>query len=293
LDELVYRLYDEAERRDQALIDGEVDLAVHLLPQDLTVLGQRPGVATDRAAGRELLNLTINLAHPQSPLASSGELRRAFLAAISREGVNRTVYGGQFATACSFVPARSPAATELTRTCSSDDLAQAQALVAASGWTPPIKLSLTVTGTPDQIQAGQVIRQLVAGAGFDLEVIELTPMEAASRSRAGDFMVFLQRYDQSDDPAQIFRQLYLAGGSANLGGLNDPVLAGLAEPLSQANDGRRQGRVLDQVVTRLQELDPGMTLVWIDRLTAQRDDVTGVGFGPTGGAILTGAARLG
>jgi peptide/nickel transport system substrate-binding protein len=292
LDGLVYRSYDDAERRDQALIAGEIDLAVHLLPQDLTVLNQQPGIEVDRAPGRELLNLTINLVHPESPLADSGELRRAFLAAISRDGVNRTVYGSQFATACSFVPSRSSAATELTRTCRSDDLLQAQALVAASGWTPPIRLSLTVAQTPDQIQAGQVIRQLVAGAGFDLEVIEATPLEQATLGLSGDFMVLLQRYDQSDDPAQIFRQLYLAGGSANLGGLNDPVLADLAEPLGQASDGRRQGRVLDQVVTRLDELAPGMTLVWIDRLTAQRDDVTGVVLGPTGGAILTGAARL-
>jgi peptide/nickel transport system substrate-binding protein len=293
LDELVYRFYDNAEQRDQALIEGEVDLAVHLLPHDLDLIGQSPGVETSRAPGRELLDLTVNLTDPGSALASSGELRRAFLAAISRDGLDRAVYSGQFAPACSFVPPRSPAATERTKTCLSDDLALAQDLVGASGWTPPIRLSLTVAQTPDQIQVGQVIKQLVAGAGFDLELVEVTPLELASRSRAGDFTVLLRSYDQSDDPAEIFRQLYLAGGTANWGGLDDPVLASLAEPLSQASDARHQGRVLDQAVDRLNELAVGLTLVWIDRLWAQRDDIAGLQFTPSGGAVLTGAVRLG
>lgn len=172
---------------------GQIDIAEHIVPTDVAAVQKDPKLRVVMDTSLADTSIAFNLANgpaSQNPMGQSAKLRQAFELAISRDAAIHVVYNGLYTPIAQANPPSSqfyvPSVVPPRR-----DIDAAKALVAASGFKPPITLTLVATNSPDVLQSAQVIQAMVQPAGFDLKIRAMEATSAAAAARAGDFQAYL------------------------------------------------------------------------------------------------------
>ena len=172
---------------------GQLDLAERVVPTDVPAVEKDPKlrITMDTSLANESIMFnTANGPASKNPMGESAKLRQAFELAISREALIHVVYNGLYTPIAQANPPSSqfyvPSVVPPER-----DIKAAKAMVDASGFKPPIALTLLVPNSPDLLQAAQVIQAMVQPAGFDLKIRAMEAASSLAAARAGDFQAFL------------------------------------------------------------------------------------------------------
>ena len=203
---------------------GALDLAEHIQPTDVPIVEKDPKlrVAMDTSLGYQ--SITFNVANgPESktPIGESAKLRRAFELAISRDALMHVVYNGLYTPIAQANPPSSQFYVSSVVP-PKRDIKAAQALVAASGFKPPIAVTLLVPNSPDLLQAAQVIQAMEQPAGFDVKIQATEFASSLSAARAGDFQAYFIAWSgRADADGNMYSFLH-SGLGFNYGHYSNP-----------------------------------------------------------------------
>jgi peptide/nickel transport system substrate-binding protein len=193
---------------------GSIDFAERIAPTDV------PAVKADRKLALQVYDglgygaITFNVANgprAQTPFGQNALVRKAFELSIDRETLIKVVFNGLFTPVAQGMtahnPLYNPAVKPLPR-----DIPRAKALLAQAGVTLPVKLTLTMVNSPDQLQVGEVIQSMAAEAGFDVKVQASEFASALSANTRGDFEATAIGWSGRVDPdGNIYNAIYSNG----------------------------------------------------------------------------------
>ncbi len=237
-DRVVYEPIVNSAVRLANLQAGTLDLVEYIVPTDVPAVKKDPKLklAMNDSLGYE--GITFNTNHgpmAKSPIGESADLRRAFELAIDRKALIQVVYDGLFTALAQANPPISqfyvPAIQPPPR-----DIEAAKKLVAASGFKPPIPVTMIVPNSPDLLQAAQVIQAMVQPAGFDLKIEAMEFASSLATSEAGDFQSYLIGWSgRADADGNMYSFLH-TGFGFNYGAFSDPVVDKLLAQARLATD---------------------------------------------------------
>jgi peptide/nickel transport system substrate-binding protein len=143
-------------------------------------------------------------------------VRQAFELSVDSAALNQVVFDGLYLPTVQANPPSSPFFFPDLQP-PARDIARARALLREAGVTAPVPVVITVTNSPDQQQAGEVIQAMAAEAGFQ---VTLKVMEFASSLQAGyagDFQAYLIGWSGRADADGNMWQLLHSRGTFNYG----------------------------------------------------------------------------
>lgn len=283
------------------LLSGAINVAACLAPNDVALLANNSSYKTQTVVTNAYGGIDINVANANGynnppavaddPLAKSAALRKAFELSISRSAINKVVFDGVNLPGCTPLAPSSPYHTPVQ--CTHRNIAQAQALVKASGVPTPIHLTLVVpTGTLN-VEEGELIASEVAPAGFDVKVQSTEFTTALSDAEHGNYQLFEIGWSGRVDPDQNIAPFYTPGSALNYTGVQDPTLQTLLEQgrETQSVSGRRA--IYAKVIQHL-ESDIGIIYLYHEAFQiAYSAKLTGVLFTPDGIIHLGSAGFVG
>lgn len=221
-----------------------------------------------------------------------------------REAVNLAIDRGQLADAAYFgkaVPAGplSPALTEWALPlsefpCYRPDPARARKLLQDAGLVLPVKVTLNVLGSLQQVvDVAQVVQAQMDQAGFAVTLNVQEQGRFIQDWRGGNFEAFASLNSGGTDPDDYFGRSFATGGATNVYKYSDPQLDKLLADARTSRDPAARKRMYDEVQRTLACRGPAVHLAYATLFTAVRADVQG--YEPSATRSLRGLrdARIG
>jgi peptide/nickel transport system substrate-binding protein len=169
VDQIIYRFYSDPNTMSLAVQTGEIDVAWRLFsPEQFTALKSVSGVTAEAINGGGIRFLVIN--HTMAP-TTDPNVDKAIASAIDRNALADTVYGGNVTPLYSMVPPGFIGAnTAFDTTYKAPNIPEAQAYLAASGYTASNPLKLDIWYPPEHYGAStaaamQLIQQQLQATG--------------------------------------------------------------------------------------------------------------------------------
>jgi peptide/nickel transport system substrate-binding protein len=273
---LIYRPIRESASRAAALMAGEIDVAVDLPPELISMLEGRNGIKVKKVVTARILLLSLDFARPDMPTANV-KVREAINYAIDRESLVRDVLDGSGAPVAfcpPFVPGFDPAIPPIKR-----DVARARRLLAEAGYPNGVDFELeTPNGRylKDREIAEAVGGQLAeAGMRVTVRPLDWGLMQRRMYSGTGA-PVKLSGYAFSGD-VQLFNANNLRSGAPSSAG-SSPELDLLIERISREMNTEVRAGLIRQEQELLNTLWPKAMLLQLGALTAT--SLNGDGFSP-------------
>jgi peptide/nickel transport system substrate-binding protein len=145
----------------------------------------------------------------------------------------------------------------------------------------------------DFSQIGQLIKEMVAEVGFELEIDVTESTTASSRVGEGDFDMYLNNYTGETDSHSNVARFYLSTQTANFTGFNSPELDALIVAASGEADWDKRGQIYDQIKKIIVEDNAiAMYLIRPPQIILYNSQVAGLTFRSTGSTIIMGAGWL-
>ncbi|HWA79534.1 MAG TPA: ABC transporter substrate-binding protein [Acetobacteraceae bacterium] len=269
---------------------GALDLVEYIAPTDVPAVRKDPKLrlVMDNALGYQ--GITFNTGHgpmAKSPIGESADLRRAFALAIDRKAVIQVVYNGLFQPIAQAVPPASPFYVPAIQP-PPRDIAAAKKLVAASGFKPPIPVTMIVPNSPDLLQAAQVIQAMVQPAGFDLKIQAMEFASSLAAGRAGDFQAYMILWSgRADADGNIYSFLH-TGYGFNYGGFSDPVVDRLLDQARLTTNIAKRRAIYGQLWVEEQKKMPILYLWALANIVGMKKTLTGFQQVPDGIIRLQG-----
>ncbi len=283
------------------LLSGAINVALCLAPNDVAILSKNPAFKTQSVITNAYAGIDINLdnangfgkppAVPNNPIAQHPSLAKAFELSISRKTINKVVFSGINLPGCTPLAPSSPYHTSIG--CTHRNIAEAKAIIKASGVSTPIHLTLMVpTGTLN-VQEGEVIASEAAAAGFDITVAPTEFTTALASAQSGNYQMFAIGWSGRVDPDQNITQFYTPGSALNYTGVQDPTLLSLLAQGRAASTISARKAIYAQVEKRL-EKDLGIIYLFHEAVQlASVSKLQGVDFTPDGLIHLANAGFTG
>ncbi|SEB08261.1 ABC transporter substrate-binding protein [Rubrimonas cliftonensis] len=201
LDSVTYRIIPDASVRLFNLRSGDLDMIERVTPSDIPSIEQDPDVRLIAGPSIAYDMITFNVAHgpaADNPIGRSAKVRKALELSLDREAINQVVYDGLF------VPGNQH---ELNGTAYWDpafpmpprDIAKAKALLAEAGVENP-SFTMMASNNATANQLSQVIKAMAAEAGFEIEILSLTPATWVADAEAGNFEANISIWSGRPDP---------------------------------------------------------------------------------------------
>jgi peptide/nickel transport system substrate-binding protein len=171
---------------------GAIDLSEQILPSDADSVrkNQKLKLITSDALGYWSIN--FNVAHgvrAKTPIGMDARVRKAFELSIDRDALIQVVYAGMYDATAQAVSKSSPFyAKDVAPT--QRDVAAAKALLAQSGVTIPVSVTILTPNSPDIQQAVEVIQSMAAEAGFDVKIQATEFASSLDAADRGDFQAY-------------------------------------------------------------------------------------------------------
>jgi peptide/nickel transport system substrate-binding protein len=127
-------------------------------------------------------------------------VRQAFEMSLNREAINQVVFRGQFTPACGPISAASPFSSDAAQACPKQDPAGAKALLATTGLSTPVKVSMVIGNTADARRLGEAIQAQVKEGGFDLELQPVEFAASLTQTDSGKYQMFQIGWSGRVDP---------------------------------------------------------------------------------------------
>lgn len=203
---------------------GALDMAEYVVPTDVAAVEKDPKLRIAMDTSLANYGITFNVGNgpeAKSPIGESADLRRAFDMSIDRNALIHVVFNGLYTpigqanppSSKFFVPSVQP---------TKRDIAAAKKLVLASGFKPPIDVTLMVSNSPDILQAAQVIQAMVQPAGFNVKIQATEFASSLAAARAGHFQAYMIQWSgRADADGNMYSFLH-SGYGFNYGHYSNP-----------------------------------------------------------------------
>jgi peptide/nickel transport system substrate-binding protein len=192
------------------LSSGQIQIGEEIAPQDVQSLQNNSSVTLEAQNSLGYEGLDINTGNvsgslktygtANNPFATHPTLREAFELSLNRAELNKVAFNGLYSASCSPIPSNSPWAVNVP--CTSQNIAEAKKLIAATGLKTPIHVSLMLANDPLDLQIGSIIQSMGAQAGFDVSLQPLEFTTSLSRAAAGQFEMYIVGWSGRVDPDQ-------------------------------------------------------------------------------------------
>jgi peptide/nickel transport system substrate-binding protein len=233
VDRLVFRPIADETARLANLRSGTLQLIDSIPPQSVAALSREPGVKVSQMPSMGFNGWSLNCT--RAPF-NDVRLRRAFVAAVDREVIQRVVY---FGTGQPGFGPLSPAVTwafDNAYKPPSHDLALAKTLLAEVGATTPVPVTITVTNSPQMVRAAQIVQAQAAEAGFKVEVRQIDPTSLITVLRNRDFDVCMSPWSGRYDPDGNMFLYFTKGGPNNFPGYDSDRMTALLREARSLTD---------------------------------------------------------
>ncbi|MDA8051670.1 MAG: ABC transporter substrate-binding protein [Rhodospirillales bacterium] len=225
-DRLVYVPIVNSAVRLANLQAGSVNMVEYILPTDVPAVQKDPKLKLAMSWSPGYEGITFNTGKgpkAKSPIGESADLRRAFELAIDRTALIKVVYNGLYTPIAQANPPGSPFYIPSIQP-PKRNIPEARKLVAASGFKPPIDVTLMTPNSPDLLQAAQVIQAMVKPAGFNLKIQAMEFASSLAAGHAGDFQAYFIGWSgRADADGNLYSFLH-TGYGFNFGGYSNPIV---------------------------------------------------------------------
>lgn len=298
LDGVTYRIITDANVRLANVKSGDVHVAERIAATDVAELEADTSVTLISQDSLGYQGISINIGNVNgigepvgqvdTPLGQHPELREAFELSLDREVINKVVFDGKYTPGCTPLPPASPYHDESIE-CSKRDVERAKELVADTGVSTPVPVSLVVNTSPESLRLGQVIQSQAKEAGFDVTVAPTEFASALDASDAGEFDAFQVGWSGRVDPDGNIYNFLHTGAPLNITGVSDPELDRLLEEARLVEDQDERRRLYTEALEIVAEHRPILYLYHPVNHLVTTPDVTGVQYYADGLPRLTTA----
>jgi len=289
IDEVLFRVYDNAEAMKLALVNGEIDAADGFPPAVFESLLNQPNIVTNAASPRYWGNLAFNFEGTADPSLQNLKVRQAIEHSIDKQAIVDRVflgYGSVGTTIINPVSTRwhwEPAPDELI----GYDPGAAKSLLDDAGYkdadgdglreTPngdawQLEV-LTITDWSSSVPEGKLIAGWMNDIGIKTSVKAVTSSKATDLWWAQDFDMYVWGWGVAPDP-NWYLSVFISDQCLNWsdGCWKDPVYDRMYEQQTTAVDYEKRHEIVDQMQQYLYEQIPEVVLTYESGLQAYRND---------------------
>lgn len=277
---LRFAIVPEATTRRLGLTGGSYQLLPSLDAATAASLQTVPGIKVE--ATQDLAYSLIGLNTTQPPF-DRAVVREAFNLAMDRAQIVAAAYFGQGTPAGPLSPALHDWALPLTEfPCYHPDPAAARQLLQQAGLTLPVKLTINVLGSLQQVvDVAQVVQAQANKAGFEVSLNVQEAGRFIQDWRAGAFTAFASLNSGGSDPDDYFGRAFQTGGATNVYKYSNVALDNVLSEARAATDPARRKILYDQAQHVLACQGPVVHLAYGTLFTALRGSVQGFHISPT------------
>jgi peptide/nickel transport system substrate-binding protein len=212
-------------------------------------------------------------------------VREAVNLAIDRGQIVDAAYYGKAVPAGPLSPAlRDWALPTSSFDCYHTDPAKARKLLQNAGMQVPVKVTLNVLGSLQQVvDVAQVVQAQMNKAGFDVTLNVQEQGKFIQDWRGGNFEAFASLNSGGPDPDDYFGRTFATGGATNVFKYSNPDLDNLLSDARTSQDPAERKRLYDDAQRILACHGPAVHLAYGTLFTAVRADVQGYVPNPTRG----------
>ncbi len=286
-DGITYRVITDGNVRQANVKSGDVQIAERIAATDVAGLENDPTVKLIAQESLGYQGISINIGNVggigqpvgkvDTPLGRSAELREAFELSLDRDVINQVVFAGKYKPGCTPLPPASPFHDEGIE-CTERDLDRAKELIAESGETTPVPVTLTIGTSPENLRLGQVVQSQAKEAGFAVEVASTEFASALDASDAGNFDTFQVGWSGRVDPDGNIYNFLHTGAPLNISGTSDPEIDEALEQARLVDDLEERTALYTQAIEKEAELNPIIYLYHPVNYLATGPDVVGVEY---------------
>jgi peptide/nickel transport system substrate-binding protein len=231
---------------------------------------------------QDLAYSLIGLNASQPPF-DKPEVREAVNLAVDRAQIADAAYFGKAVPAGPLSPAlRDWALPTSDFPCYHTDPAQARKLLQDTGLQLPVKVTLNVLGSLQQVvDVAQVVQAQMNKAGFEVSLNVQEQGRFIQDWRAGNFQAFASLNSGGTDPDDYFGRTFATGGATNVFKYSDPALDKVLADARTSQDPVKRKRLYDEAQRILACHGPAVHLTYATLFTAIRADVQGYEPNPT------------
>ncbi len=282
---LTFGIVPEAATRALGIQSGTYRMLPSLDAATAAALAAQPRVKLLQV--QDLAYSVIGL-NASKPPFDKPEVREAVNHAIDRAQVVDAVYFGKAVPAGPLSPALKDWALPVDSfPCYHPDPAQAKKLLQAAGLTLPVKVTLNVLGSLQQVvDVAQVVQAQMDQAGFDVTLNVQEQGRFIQDWRAGNFQAFASLNSGGIDPDDYFGRTFATGGATNVFKYSNPTLDKLLTDARTSQDPAARKAMYDQAQRILACQGPAIHLAYGMLFTAIRADVQG--YAPNATRSLAG-----
>lgn len=243
-------------------------------------LSASPGVQILRTQDLAYSLLGLNVTKPPF---DKPEVREAVNLALDRSQIVSAAYNGSGTPAGPLSPALKAWALPTNAfPCYRPDPARAQALLKTAGLTLPLKLTINVLGSLQQVvDVAQVVQAQLDDAGFEVTLNVQEQGRFIQDWRASNFDAFVSLNSGGPDPDDYFGRTFATGGATNVFKYSNPDLDRLLTEARADTDPARRKTLYDQAQRILACTGPAIHIAYGTLFTGLRTDVQGFTPNPT------------
>jgi len=277
---LKFSIVPESATREMGIGGGTYKLLPSLDAATATALASRPGVKV--VDTQDLAYSLIGL-NTSKPPFDKPEVREAVNMAIDRGQIVQAAYFGRAVPGGPLSPALADwALPESAFPCYKTDPAGARKKLADAGLTAPVKVTLNVLGSVQQVvDVAQVVQAQMNKAGFEVQLNVQEAPRFIADWRGGNFEGFVSLNGGSPDPDDYFGRSFQTGGATNVYKYTNPELDKQLIAARAETDKAKRKLVYDAVQKTLACTGPAVVLAYGTLFTAMRNDVQGFQPMPT------------
>ncbi len=286
LHSITYRIITDANIRAANLRSGEVQVIDTVSTQDVDNLQKQPDIGVLQVGSLGYQGITVNVGNANgtgekpgkvdNPFAKDPRVRRALDVSIDRRTLVRSVFNDWAAPTCSAIAPGTAYATHASNACPSYDPARSRRLLKAAGVRTPLRVTMTVTNTPDVLRLGSAIQAMVRKGGFDLRLQPLEYTTLLDAQTQGDFELLQLGWSGRIDPHGNLFSFLASQQAQNYSGYSSKRVDGLLTRAAEQVDPKQRGRTYGRAVQQVQHDEPIVYLYRSRNLTAYSTDVVGV-----------------
>lgn len=221
IERIVFRPIADETVRLTNLRSGTVQLVDAVPAQAVGALGRDGGITLKQAVGLGFNAFSFNTT--KAPF-DDVRVRQAFTTAIDKQAVLRAVFFGAGSVAHGAIPPSMAWAFDPAFAPFKPSVAAARKLLADAGRTAPVPVTITVTNSPAQVRAAEVLQAQANLAGFKVEVRQIDATSLITVLRQRDFELCMSPWSGRSDPdGNIYNYFTKAGPNNFMGYQSDPV----------------------------------------------------------------------
>lgn len=272
VDRIRFSVIPDGSAASAALLRQSLDVLDALAPNELGTIQGAPGIKLESALSSDFYGILIQTG---SPTLRDVRLRRALALSLDVAALTRVVTHNTGVADSSPIPVVSPFSGPAQRQLVQRNLAEARALVKASGYRgEPIEL-LTSHSPPEMYDAAILVQAMAREAGINIEVVTLDWATQLARYSSGDYQATMFGFSARLDPSQMFGVLIGDRAADPRKVWNSPQAIALLHQSVETGDRAARQRIFDALEAQFRAEVPAIVLYNTRRVTGLRTPVTG------------------